>query len=304
MPIILYAFGCQIQIFDIFDSVFIQNQNDPSNPNPNSVQREIKRMNAFQPVLHSSVCMMVLLFSLTGIFGSYAFSGSIISGDVLVELSAKGLFGKIARVVLVMACIFSAPLIVHPTRHCLLSFLEIFLGSNPIQTQNENQNENDENQNENENEKGEDCFYGRMFCCCSRRFVVTCLVVLTSSMFAVSGIPFLVVVGALGAFLCSPLFFLLPGLLLLLTLTQFKKKRMRNKRNEVNVNNHHKNEMEEEVEDGLTDVLIVDSVDSDGSDDSDDISVVEGWMWVMGCGLVCVGVLTFVLSVWAFLLNE
>ena len=114
---------------------------------------------------------------------------------------------------------------------------------------------------------------------------MTCLVVLTSSMFAVSGIPFLVVVGALGAFLCSPLFFLLPGLLLLLTLTQFKKKRMRNKRNEVNVNNHHNNnEMEEEVEDGLTDVLIVDSVDSD---DSVDISVVEGWMWVMGCGLVC-----------------
>ena len=82
---------------------------------------------------------------------------------------------------------------------------------------------------------------------------------------------------------------------------------MRNKRNEVTVNNHNKNEMEEDVEDGLTDVLIVDSVDSVGSDDSVDsvdISVVEGWMWVMGCGLVCVGVLTFVLSVWAFLLNE
>lgn len=108
MPVI-YAFGCQFQVFDIYASVV----GDVEHSNPNAGMHGIVH---FVPVLLGAVAMMTLTFSLTGVFGVLTFPGQDIAGDVLTMLDSKGVLGNVARGVLVLACVLAAPLIVHPAR--------------------------------------------------------------------------------------------------------------------------------------------------------------------------------------------
>ena len=75
----------------------------------------------FTPVVVGSCVLMMVLFSLCGLFGVLAFPGEgrEIAGDVLSVLARKGTLGNIARGVLVLACVLSAPLLVHPARSCI-----------------------------------------------------------------------------------------------------------------------------------------------------------------------------------------
>ena len=167
VPVILYAFGCQIQIFDIYDSV--------------GQKRTPRGIHHFVPVMAAAVLLMVVLFSLVGVFGYFAFRGTHIHGDVLKNLQSKGTLGNVARGMLVLACILAAPLIVHPTQVCLGASIEALVLPRPLRS----------------------FTFGRL--------MLTFGIVGSAVGLALSGIKFLVVVGALGAFICSPLFFILPG---------------------------------------------------------------------------------------------
>ena len=235
VPVILYAFGCQIQVFDIYESV-------GKKGTKNGVVH-------FIPVLIAAVSLMVVLFSATGIFGVYSFPDSDISGDVLQTLAKKGLLGKIARGVLVLACVLAAPLIIHPTRTCLASFMQVFHSTNM----------------DSEHDKEMSNF---------ARIVLTIIVVGSSTTLAISGINFLVVVGALGAFIASPLFFVIPGLMLLDGMKRYSK----NNSSMVSLLN-------------------------DGDMNTSQLSFNRNGSFatnIMAVWLVAVGVLTFVLSVWSF----
>ena len=233
VPVILYAFGCQIQVFDIYESV-------GKKGTKNGVVH-------FIPVLIAAVSLMVVLFSATGIFGVYSFPDSDISGDVLQTLAKKGLLGKIARGVLVLACVLAAPLIIHPTRTCLASFVQVF------------QNMDSEHDKEMSN---------------FARIVLTIIVVGSSTTLAISGINFLVVVGALGAFIASPLFFVIPGLMLLDGMKRYSK---------------NNSSMVSLLNDGDVNTSQL-SFNRNGSFATN----------IMAVWLIVVGVLTFVLSVWSF----
>ena len=235
VPVILYAFGCQIQVFDIYESV-------GKKGTKNGVVH-------FIPVLIAAVSLMVVLFSATGIFGVYSFPDSDISGDVLQTLAKKGLLGKIARGVLVLACVLAAPLIIHPTRTCLASFMQVFHSTNM----------------DSEHDKEMSNF---------ARIVLTIIVVGSSTTLAISGINFLVVVGALGAFIASPLFFVIPGLMLLDGMKRYSK----NNSSMVSLLN-------------------------DGDMNTSQLSFNRNGSFatnIMAVWLIVVGVLTFVLSVWSF----
>ena len=102
LPPILYAFGCQIQIFDVYSSV--------------SKREGIDRLKDFLFCILSAIIGMTLTFTAVGFFGVMAFPDKDIKGDVLQMLVNKGLLGSVARGGLVFAIGLSAPLIVHPTK--------------------------------------------------------------------------------------------------------------------------------------------------------------------------------------------
>eukprot|EP00939_MAST-03C_sp_MAST-3C-sp1_P003929 g3929.t1 len=160
LPVILYSFGCQFQIIDIYYSFGRGG------------------VSTFTPVICIAVSLMFCLFSVCGVFGVAAFAdqgNDDIDGDVLKVLGKKGHLGKVSSIVLVGACVLAAPLIVLPARSSLLSLL-----STPSTA-------------------------------VERRIAATCLIVSVATALAVSRVKFLVVIGGMGAFLCSPLFFVLPG---------------------------------------------------------------------------------------------
>jgi amino acid permease len=188
IPVILYAFGCQIQIFDIYES--IGRTTSRGLKEAKTRKTSFIEIRYFVPVMLAAVTLMVLLFSFTGIFGILSFPNQVIEGDVLKNLESKGIMGSIARGMLVLACILAAPLIVNPTQISLGAFVEHFVLPGDISIN--------------------DYRFGRI--------LLTFFIVGGAVTLAVSGINFLVVVGALGAFICSPLFFILPGGMLCLAM--------------------------------------------------------------------------------------
>lgn len=192
LPPILYAFGCQIQVFDIFKGVLAGRTNGMSAPMESAIADTL----FFMPSIVGAVSMMCLTFALVGVFGVVTFSdtGAPISGDVLVMLVSKGALGNVARGVLVVACILSAPLVVHPTRHCLYSMLRYIALRGKTDTQSESS--------------------------VVTNAMLTFGIVAASAGLVLLRIDFLSLVGALGTFIASPLFFVVPGIALLVTLRE------------------------------------------------------------------------------------
>ena len=243
VPIILYAFGCQIQIFDIYDSV--------------GKKRKRGGLRYFVPVLMGAVSLMVVLFSLVGVFGYFAFPDQKISGDVLKSLMTKGALGNVARGMLVLACVFAAPLIVNPVLVCFTPVLQLMLGYE---------------ESPRKDEHAQTTFQ-------KWRYLLIFMIVGSAASLALSVIHFLVVVGALGAFIASPLFFILPGGMLL-----YSMQGNQSNRNDNGVN-----------------LTLLDDGSMEEPSDRLELSKKEkcGAMF-MGLWLVVIGVLTFVLSLWKF----
>lgn len=112
---------------------------------------------------------------------------------------------------------------------------------------------------------------------------MTVMVVTLSTLLALSDIDFLVAVGAMGAFLCSPLFFILPGAALLRELP-------------VEGNGNH-----EQLP--SSSLLAVNPPTTEQTNTTDGPLLSQGATCAavaMGLWLVAVGVVTFVISVWVF----
>jgi amino acid permease len=212
LPVLLYSFGCQFQVFDIFASVM------QGRPQGGGVA-------FFVPSVLGAVLAMTLLFSIVGIFGVFAFPGQAISGNILQILPHKGTLGAIAQAVLVVALCAAAPLIVHPARACLMGavmprFLSASSSPSAVVATETDQIEGIEKEEE---EEEEDKVVGEGMSTRSRppsfrqRVLLTTAIVAVAAGLAVSRIDFLVIVEAMGSFLCSPLFFIAPGVSLMRT---------------------------------------------------------------------------------------
>ena len=183
LPPILYAFGCQIQIFDIYNSVNKRKGKD--------------KLQDFLCCILSAIIGMTFTFTLVGFFGVLAFPDENIKGDVLQMLVHKGLLGSIARGVLVFAIGLSAPLIVHPTK---LMLTDVYYFICPCGNNNDLENEEGDDNNNNNNNNT------------TLNVIMTFIIVTLSTSLALSGVNFLFVVSLMGAFIASPLFFILPGI--------------------------------------------------------------------------------------------
>jgi amino acid permease len=189
LPPILYAFGCQIQIFDVYSSV--------------SKREGIDRLEDFLFCILSAIIGMTLTFTAVGFFGVMAFPDKDIKGDVLQMLVNKGLLGSVARGGLVFAIGLSAPLIVHPTKLMFSNVYRfLFRGKDNVPEFVSDTGESPE---------AEDVKYCGRECCNTENVLITLTVVAMSTSLAVSGVDFLYAVSIMGAFIASPLFFILPG---------------------------------------------------------------------------------------------
>jgi amino acid permease len=186
-PVILFAFGCQFQLIDIYRGVEASRLQSE-----HATSLGVSRGSShFFPVVLAACSSMLVLFALTGVFGVLAFPGQDIAGDILTMLASKGVLGNVARGLLIVACILAAPLLVHCARSCISTIVVHFFGTQqPV----------------------------------LRNRLMTVAVVLLALLIALSGVDFLVGVSAMGAFLCPPLFYLLPGgaLLRLVWLTRHR----------------------------------------------------------------------------------
>ena len=275
VPVILYAFGCQIQIFSIYESVGQKKM-------PGGVRH-------FVPVLVGAVALMVVLFSLVGVFGYYTFEGAQIDGDVLKSLMTKGTLGNVARGMLVLACLLAAPLIVNPTLACFApTFNSISAAASSASSASSSSSSSSSSSASSSSSS-------------VRRWerpLLVFIVVGLAVTLALSGINFLVVVGALGAFICSPLFFILPGGMLLHAM-KFGCYNDGQQASSASTLNQMLLVKEEEEE------------DEDENKDEEDDSVGKLQVLLlsrrercgaiaMGLWLFIMGVLTFVLAVWKF----
>mmetsp|Transcript_6619 Transcript_6619/g.17202 ORF Transcript_6619/g.17202 Transcript_6619/m.17202 type:complete len:472 (-) Transcript_6619:698-2113(-) len=177
LPVVVYAFGCQFQLLDIVLSF------------GGGAAPGLRRL---VPVIAAAVTMMIAAFSLTGVFGVLAFPGQEIAGDVLTMLETKGPLGNAARGLLVVACTLSCPLLLHTARMSAASFARGCSRRRRLPRPSDNE--------------ACEVLRVRLF----GAFLVSC-----STALALSGLDFLLVVGAMGAFLCAPLFYVLPGVALL-----------------------------------------------------------------------------------------
>jgi amino acid permease len=174
-PVILFAFGCQFQLIDIYRGVEAARVQSKHTTASLAVRTGSSH---FVPVIVAACSSMLVLFALTGVFGVLAFPGQVIEGDILTMLASKGALGDVSRGLLIVACILAAPLLVHCARSCISSIVVYFFGTHrPV----------------------------------LRNRAMTVAVTLLALTIALSGVDFLVGVSAMGAFLCPPLFYLLPG---------------------------------------------------------------------------------------------
>jgi len=191
LPPIMYAFGCQIQIYSIFYSV------EDSRVSISS-RGGVGGLMSFMPVIVAAPTCMALCFSCVGSFGVMAFPGEDIDGDVLKNLSNKGDLGQVARCLLIIAVLLAAPLIVFPARNCLQAAVTPFL--KPVSDPNERTESSAEAERMNSK---------------LTRIATTVVVCTISGSLAISQVDFLSLLSILGAFVASPLMIVLPGVALI-----------------------------------------------------------------------------------------
>lgn len=108
LPAIMYAFGCQFQVIDIFRATTVAA--------PPDRRHGSRALAYFVPVALAATASQATLFTSAGCFGLLAFPGQNITGDMLGMLSEKGTAGEVARWSIVLALICAAPLLVQPTK--------------------------------------------------------------------------------------------------------------------------------------------------------------------------------------------
>ena len=232
LPILLYAFGCQFQMFDIY-----QSWKDDGGDGAVSL---------FLPVIIAAVLLMTVLFSIVGVFGVYSFPDEqTISGDVLQMLARKGQLGAVARVLLVIAVCVASPIVIIIARSSLASSLGI-VGSgghsgDRQQLDRDNgdshqlchngfgQQLSDDGHELSANADGQEpprprrgSFIDHLQetedsqqLSAKQRVGMTLAITCVATSLALARVDFLIVIGAMGAFFCPPLLYIVPGVALL-----------------------------------------------------------------------------------------
>ena len=218
-PVLVYACGCQIQLMDIFQTLL---DTRPATGFSGSFLGTLEDGGADSaaaelayvfPVVVGTVVLMVSLLCLIGIFGVCAFPGESIQPDVLTMLGSRGL-GTVAHVVLGVAVTCSAPLLVHPARTSILGLVKhLRLAVDPDQEGSTGWGPDAVRGEESRQEGPDEAEEVDPFDWC--HCLVTIGVIGTAAAIAMSVKNIMVVFGAMGAFLCAPLFFVLPAALLL-----------------------------------------------------------------------------------------
>jgi len=162
------------------------------------MEEEAKDIAYFLPVAFGALTSMISLFSLVGIFGVCAFPGRTMAGDVLSMLG-DGAFGTISHIAFGFALICSAPLIVHPARASILGLLVYLM---------ELKNVGGERDPEERAVKEEDVDADWL------HHGVTTAIIITAATIAICVRDVMAVFGLMGSFICSPLFYFFPALLL------------------------------------------------------------------------------------------
>jgi hypothetical protein len=274
-PAVLYGFGCQIQIIDIY-------RGTAQGPRPGAGGARLRN---FLPVVASSCSAMLLLFSAVGVFGVLCFPGQKIPGDVLTLMSRKGQLGQVAKVVLVVAVVSAAPLIVYPARAMLRRSVSQVLcssGSADVDV---------------------DGCVGRF-----AHILWTASIVAASASVALSGVDFMLATGAMGAFLGAPLFFVVPGACLIVLV------RNAGGQNGVICRGALKWSGQAMPSPGALETgLLADDTETLGSDTASAAEAEEraadwlersraarAWLLAAGCWLVVFGAATTALSLWVY----
>ncbi|KAL3875599.1 hypothetical protein ACJMK2_033534 [Sinanodonta woodiana] len=105
LPIYAYAFGCQTQIFLVYDEM----------PEPS-----LKKINS---IVHTAVNMCSVAYLLVGLFGYIAFSNiDEINGDIFTHIE-KNLLTDVFKLCFVISLAVTIPLIVFPCRAALYTML-------------------------------------------------------------------------------------------------------------------------------------------------------------------------------------
>lgn len=111
---VLYAFGYQVQLIGIYRDI-----------EKERAEITVDALTYFTRVVTGAMVSCLLLFSLTGVFGTYAFCDNPggVSGDVLHDLAGVGDVGTAARCVMIGAISLAAQLIVNPSKDALMNLI-------------------------------------------------------------------------------------------------------------------------------------------------------------------------------------
>jgi amino acid permease len=155
IPVFMMAFGCQVQVPDIFQTM-PKKIIDVIIPSANgSVIKSKKRsrsLNDMKWVVIGALCIVCLLYVLLGVSGAIAFVGhwDQLKGDVLIALSTttknKLILSNIdaARAVMCISVSLTCPLLVLPCRDTLLQLLGLDWSSIGQSSSNDDEEEEEE----------------------------------------------------------------------------------------------------------------------------------------------------------------
>jgi amino acid permease len=219
-PTLVYAFGCQVQLMAIFHSV--------SKSLPVEA-RARKAASHFAPVVWGAVGAMCVLFTATGLFGVCAFPlvdpNAKFDSDV-TKLLAGSVIGECSRGALVLAVVTSAPLLVYPARASISSLIVYLLTLKHAEQEDTSTAGGSGGSGErllaggkNDQAPAEGSLRERRSAQLTHTLhpFLTVAVVGTAYALAVSVADIGKLVGAMGAFICAPLFFIAPAAALLAT---------------------------------------------------------------------------------------
>ena len=182
-------------------------------------------MSLFLPVIIGAVLLMTVLFSIVGVFGVYSFPDEqTISGDVLQMLARKGPLGAVARVLLVIAVCVASPIIIIIARSSLASGLGIVGSGGHIGDGQQLDRDNGDSHQLCHDGVGQQLSDdGHQLSAnadsqqlsAKQRVGMTLAITCVATSLALARVDFLIVIGAMGAFFCSPLLYIVPGVALL-----------------------------------------------------------------------------------------
>lgn len=129
LNVLVYSFACQFQLMDIHRDLVVRvgggdgvsgvDVPPPPLGVPPAPLGATPRVR-FGAVVSAATCAMLLLGCGSGIFGTLAFGGKTVDGNVLVSLESKPL-GGLTYACLASGVALSAPLMLYPARGCLFS---------------------------------------------------------------------------------------------------------------------------------------------------------------------------------------